>query len=444
MKKNSKIVSWVCSVFLILAGLIYIPSVASILLILEGIALLPISVINGLWNKLLKDKLKWIRGATVAVAFILTCMIVPLDDTSTQQQPVTAVETKETETQKNLESETVETEEAGTELNNENANVETETENEKVVVAETSSNTQQFSISSVPAYSSTAFVVVNDNVPYFNDSELVSTAFENYSNLDSLGRCGVAYANVCREIMPTEDRGSIGSVKPTGWHTVKYDIVDGKYLFNRCHLIGYQLSAENANNKNLITGTKYLNVEGMLPFENMVADYVKETNNHVLYRVTPIFEGNNLVASGVLMEAKSVEDNGKGILYNVYCYNVQPGVSIDYVTGESSLDGTAASNEDSVTSNNSSNASVTSAPKESNVDTNTDSIKSKETAEEPAPQPVQEVSPTPTGETVHVTKTGEKYHRAGCKHLKKSDREISLEQAKAQGYKPCSDCNPPQ
>lgn len=155
------------------------------------------------------------------------------------------------------------------------------------------------------------------------------------SEIDNLGRCSVAYACVGKDIMPAEKRGTIGSVKPSGWHTVKYDCIDGKYLYNRCHLIGYQLTGENANNKNLITGTRYLNVEGMLPFENMVADYVKETDNHVLYRVTPIFERDNLLASGVQMEAKSVEDNGDGISFNVYCYNVQPDIVIDYKTGES-------------------------------------------------------------------------------------------------------------
>lgn len=170
--------------------------------------------------------------------------------------------------------------------------------------------------------------------------------FESYSELDALGRCGAAYASVGPETMPTEDRGEIGSVKPSGCQSVKYDIVDGKYLYNRCHLIGYQLTAENANEKNLITGTRYLNIEGMLPFENMVADYVKETGNHVMYRVTPIFEGDNLVASGVLMEGKSVEDDGEGILYCVYCYNVQPGISIDYATGASYLDSTSASQAD--------------------------------------------------------------------------------------------------
>lgn len=190
-----------------------------------------------------------------------------------------------------------------------------------------------FDLSQVPAYSGEPYVVVNNNNPFFKDSDLTTEAFEKYSDLDSLGRCGAAYANVCQEIMPTEKRGAIGMVKPTGWQTVKYDWVDGKYLYNRCHLIGYQLSGENANEKNLITGTRYLNVDGMLPFENLVVDYVHETDHHVLYRVTPVFENSNLVASGVLMEAQSVEDDD--VLFCVYCYNVQPKVTIDYATGES-------------------------------------------------------------------------------------------------------------
>lgn len=193
------------------------------------------------------------------------------------------------------------------------------------------------SISEIPEYSGEPYIELNGNEPEFTDDEITTESFETYSELDDLGRCGTAYANISIDLMPTEKRGSIGQVKPTGWHTVKYDIVDGKYLYNRCHLIGYQLSGENANEKNLITGTRYLNVDGMLPFENMVADYVKETGNHVLYRVTPIFDGMNLVATGVQMEAYSVEDDGDGISYNVYVYNVQPGIEIDYHTGESVL-----------------------------------------------------------------------------------------------------------
>lgn len=205
---------------------------------------------------------------------------------------------------------------------------------------QTIENTQAIDLTTIPAFSGEPYVSINDNIPAFTDANLTTTSFETYSDLDSLGRCGIAYACIGTDLMPTEERGSIGQVKPSGWHTVKYDCVDGKYLYNRCHLIGYQLTAENANESNLITGTRYLNVEGMLPFENMVADYIKETGNHVLYRVTPIFDGNNLVASGVQMEAKSVEDNGEGILFNVYCYNAQPGVGIDYATGDSWLNST--------------------------------------------------------------------------------------------------------
>ena len=187
----------------------------------------------------------------------------------------------------------------------------------------------------IPAFSGDAYIAINGNVPFFVEEEYTTESYEYYSDLDELGRCGVTMACIGIDIMPTEDRGEIGSVKPTGWHSVKYDIVDGKYLYNRCHLIGFQLAGENANKKNLITGTRYLNIEGMLPFENMVADYVKETENHVLYRVTPIFEGDNLVASGVVMEGWSVEDEGDGVCFCVFAYNAQPGITIDYATGDS-------------------------------------------------------------------------------------------------------------
>ena len=195
------------------------------------------------------------------------------------------------------------------------------------------------SLDSIPAFDGkTPYVTIGDGKPFFTSEEMTVTSYESYAELDELGRCGVTIACVGKDIMPTEDRGSIGSVKPSGWVTVKYDIVDGKYLYNRCHLIGFQLTGENANRQNLITGTRFMNVEGRLPFENMVADYVKETGNHVMYRVTPIFEGTNLVAHGVLMEAKSVEDNGEGIEFCVYVYNNQPGIIIDYRNGDSKLD----------------------------------------------------------------------------------------------------------
>lgn len=195
----------------------------------------------------------------------------------------------------------------------------------------------------VPEYSGSPYAIIDNNKPTFSEDEFTKKASESYSDLDSLGRCGIAYANIGKEIMPTEERGKIGMIKPSGWQTVKYDNVDGKYLYNRCHLIGFQLSGENANEKNLITGTRYMNVEGMLPFENQVADYVRETGNHVLYRVTPVYEESNLLASGVIMEAASVED--EEIRFHVYCYNVQPGIEIDYVDGSSKMSGVTESNE---------------------------------------------------------------------------------------------------
>ena len=282
----------------------------------------------------------------------------------------------------------------------------------------------QFSLSDVPAYSGKAYTSVNGNVPYFTAAELTTTSFETYSDLDSLGRCGVTYACIGQDLMPTEERGSIGMVKPTGWHTVRYDdLVDGKYLYNRCHLIGYQLTGENANTKNLITGTRYLNIEGMLPFENMVADYIQETNNHVLYRVTPIFEGNNLVANGVLMEGYSVEDKGAGISYCIFAYNVQPGIEIDYATGESKLaDGVKQEEQKPVT--------ITPAP---------------------SPEPEKQ-DPTTGSEASHadyiLNTNTKKFHYPTCSSVndmkEKNKQEFfgTRDEAIANGYSPCGRCKP--
>lgn len=223
--------------------------------------------------------------------------------------------------------------------------------NDLDITAQSASDYVNYDLSNIPDYDGKAYVELNGNVPEFSKSEKTySESFEEYGKLDSLGRCTYAVSCIGKDLMPTEKRGSIGSVKPSGWHISKYDFVDGKYLYNRCHLIGYQLTAENANERNLITGTRYLNVEGMLPFENDVADYIEITNNHVYYKVTPIFEGNNLVANGVQMQAYSVENNGQGISFNVYCYNVQPGVAIDYATGDNQA---VASSSASVTSTSS-------------------------------------------------------------------------------------------
>lgn len=281
-----------------------------------------------------------------------------------------------------------------------------------------------FSLSDVPAYSGKAYISVNGNVPYFTAAELTTTSFETYSDLDTLGRCGVTYACIGQDLMPTNERGSIGMVKPTGWHTVRYDdLVDGKYLYNRCHLIGYQLTGENANTQNLITGTRYLNIEGMLPFENMVADYIQETNNHVLYRVTPIFEGNNLLANGVLMEGYSVEDKGAGVSYCVFAYNVQPDIEIDYATGESKLADSAQQDEQKT-------ATVTPTP-----------------STEPEKQEPATGSEASQADYILNTNT-KKFHYPTCSSVndmkEKNKQEFfgTRDEAISNGYSPCGRCKP--
>lgn len=214
--------------------------------------------------------------------------------------------------------------------------------------ATTTTNSDEI-IESVQPYNSDAYTELNGNKPNFTDAEITTDSFEEYGKLDRLGRCTAAFACVGKDLMPTEKRGNIGSVKPTGWHLVKYDGIDGQYLYNRCHLIAYMLTAENANPRNLITGTRYMNTE-MIPFETEVCDYVKRTNNHVMYRVTPVFKDDELVARGVQMEALSVEDGGKGVCYNVYLYNVQPNIEIDYKTGESKQSATTATTNSTATS----------------------------------------------------------------------------------------------
>ena len=252
----------------------------------------------------------------------------------------------------------------------------------------------------VPAFSGAPYVELDGNQPAFSEAERTAESFETYSALDELGRCGPAFACIGQDLMPTQERESISQVRPTGWQNAEYDFVDGGYLYNRCHLIGFQLTGENANEQNLITGTRYMNVEGMLPFENMVADYVKETGNHVLYRVTPVFEAEELVARGVQMEAWSVEDEGDGVCFNVYVYNNQPGVEIDYRTGESRAAGAESSAE-----------------------------------------PAQD-------ETYILNVRSKKFHRPDCASvdsMREENRETfhgSREALIEQGYAPCGSCNP--
>lgn len=310
--------------------------------------------------------------------------------------------------------------------------VQSDDSKQKVVHTGTAS---AFNAADVPTYSGEPYTAVNNNEPYFTSDNLTTEAFENYSELDALGRCGVAYANVCLETMPTEKRGSISEVKPTGWHSVKYDNVDGKSLYNRCHLIGYQLTAENANQQNLITGTRYLNVDGMLPFENMVADYVKETDNHVLYRVTPIFTGDNLVADGVLMEGYSVEDEGDGICFCVYAYNVQPGITIDYATGDSWLSSEKGNSNSSSGGNSAVSQSAADKSGTQQAAVQTESV--KETS-----------APVSTGTEYILNTNTKKFHYPSCssvKQMKASNKKEytgSRDDLIAQGYDPCKKCNP--
>ena len=312
------------------------------------------------------------------------------------------------------------------------AQVQSDDSKQKVVHTGTAS---AFNAADVPAYSGEPYTAVNNNEPYFTSDNLTTEAFENYSELDALGRCGVAYANVCLETMPTEKRGSISEVKPTGWHSVKYDNVDGKSLYNRCHLIGYQLTAENSNQQNLITGTRYLYVDGMLPFENMVADYVKETDNHVLYRVTPIFTGDNLVADGVLMEGYSVEDEGDGICFCVYAYNVQPGITIDYATGDSWLSSEKGNSDSSSGGNSAVSQSAADKSGTQQAAVQTESV--KETS-----------APVSTGTEYILNTNTKKFHYPSCssvKQMKASNKKEytgSRDDLIAQGYDPCKKCNP--
>ena len=279
-----------------------------------------------------------------------------------------------------------------------------------------------------PSYSGSSYVELNNNEPLFTDDYLTSQPFEYYSELDSLGRCGTAFANICADLLPTEDRGEIGNIRPSGWHTVNYhELIDGNYLYNRCHLIAFSLAGENANEKNLITGTRYLNVSGMLPFEMKVLDYVKDTGNHVLYRVTPVFEGNNLLATGVIMEARSVEDDG--LKFNVFVYNVQPGIGINYADGDSWVEGTAPTPTPEPT------------PEPTVEPTPSPTL-------EPTPEPTAIPTPVPTEVSYILNTNTMKFHIPTCSsvaQMSESNKEYSnasRDEIIARGFVPCKRCNP--
>lgn len=416
MKVVGKIVQWFFVAFFLMFILVSGVHISSLFFLLGAVLMMPIKPLRDLLKKI---KIKSWLAILLSVAVVFTgIMLTPVDTGSPYDYiddtdySVSEFNYTETTTQETTVKQTEKPTEVPTKPPTEPP---TEKPTEEVVG---SGKAEKVNVSDIPEYSGTAYTVINNNIPNFSASELTTKGYEKYSSLDSKGRCGVAIASCGTEIMPAdgEERGSISSIKPSGWIQAKYSGISGGYLWNRCHLIGWQLSAENANRSNLITGTRYMNIEGMLTFENMVADYIKETNNHVAYRVTPIFEDDNLVCSGVQIEAYSIEDNGEGICFNVYCYNVQPNITIDYATGSSS--GPGKDDGSNKSSNNNSNNS-------SNNTSNKNSSNSQSGG----------------SGMVWIPQSGSKYHSSsGCSNMK-NPSQVTQSEAESMGYEPCKKCH---
>lgn len=377
LQKGENALSWLFVAICIVAALCSGPNIGSVLLLVVAGAALPIAPVKRLWDRLLgtevnaydgEEKHRWwdIRGrahskatesehrnqvqrstlkplillAAFLIAFSVTMAAnedaapnIPVDNVVSGEEERVDLLPEENDSSGNTD-ETNDTAETQPDIPEPQPKDPTQDEPTEPAMISVS-----YSMAEIPVYAGSPYVELHGNEPYFTEGELTTNSFELYSDLDALGRCGTAYACIGQDLMPNEPRGEIGMIKPSGWHTVRYDtVIEDKYLYNRCHLIGYQLTGENANKKNLITGTRSFNLDGMLPFENMVYQYIVEMGRHVLYRVTPVYEGDNLVASGVVMEALSEEDEGMGIKFCVFCYNVQPGIGIDYATGESWLE----------------------------------------------------------------------------------------------------------
>ena len=450
LKIIGKISLWVLFAFLAIMtiGSAGLGSIAAVPFAVSAVLVMPIKPVDKLWSIILREKEDTVepvrstaplpekkkrkrrytvRPAAIAVLILVALIMLGVtnegesDGVSTETTVTTAV-TESTVTETTAAAETAAPSETTA------TTAVTTTSVTTTAVTTTSATTSEptpppaFDPSLVPAFSGKPYTEVNGSVPFFDKSEIVPEPFERYSPLDSLGRCGTAYACVGIELMPTDERGSIGMIKPTGWHTVKYDNVEGKYLYNRCHLIGYQLTGENANVQNLITGTRYMNMTGMLPFENLVEDYVRETGNHVLYRTTPVFGGDNLVADGVLMEGLSVEDGGDGVRFCVFCYNVQPGITIDYATGESTADVPVATTTAETTT-------ASSAVPDRGI-------------------PVTPDVETPSECSYVVNKNTKKFHYPTCSSVKSMaqknrwDVTATRDYIISLGYEPCKNCNP--
>lgn len=406
-KKKKQIIEWCTSVFFLLCTFVSGFHFSSILFILSAVLMAPLKPVR---QFLSKHKLK--NGLVIALSLILffaAAFASPVEkDLNVKDESETSV------------SQTVQNEKESSSLKESQKEKETKLKSDSTAKSDTqagsglSSHSTKPSTSKLPKYKGQPYAVINGGNPSFNEAELTRKAYEKYSPLDKLGRCQKAIASLGIETMPKagEKRESISSIRPTGWRQAKYEGISSKDLYNRCHLIGWQLSAENANPKNLITGTRYMNVDGMLPFENMVADYIKETKNHVAYRVTPIYIGNNLVASGVQIEAYSIEDNGDGICFNVYCFNVQPGIKINYANGESS-----GPNGGMLSSNKGSSSSSKTEP----------------ATKKPNTPPLSQDS-----KTVYIT-GGECYHYdKDC--AGKNGKAVTLNEAIQKGKRPCKKC----
>lgn len=422
MKKTSKTIQWIFTVVFGICALANGFHFSSLLLLLATILLMPIEPIRNF----LKEKAKIKSGIAIALAIILFFIGIlnsPLSDTPPDISDGSSISStvSDTDSEDKVSSSEISSADDTVSKDSGTSSNTSSTASDNTVTSQTSSKEETVSSigtgnatavkpSDIPAYSGKPYAIVNNNIPNFSASELTQKGYEKYSPLDSLGRTQMAIASVGKDTMPapSEERGSISSIKPSGWIQAKYTNVSGGWLYNRCHLIGWQLSAENANKSNLITGTKYLNINGMLPFENMVADYIKETGDHVAYRITPIYEGNNLLASGVQMEAYSIGDKGESICFNVYCYNVQPGVTINYATGASE------------------------GP--------TEEVVSSTPTPAPTPTPEPEVSTEQTTQMVWIPNSGSKYHSySGCSNMK-NPRQVSKEEAIRLDYEPCKKC----
>ena len=431
MKKTSKIIQWIFTALFGICALGNGFHYSTLLLALSAVFLMPVAPVRNF----IKNKLKIKNGLAITLAIILFFVGIlssPLADTPPDTSDGSSISSTVSDTNSKdevLSSEISSVEETASK-DSETSSITSSTVSDNTVTSQNSSKEETVSSvgagsatavkpSDVPSFSGKAYAIINNNIPNFSASELTQKGYEKYSPLDSLGRTGMAIASVGKDTMPAanEERGSISSIKPSGWIQAKYTNVSGGWLYNRCHLIGWQVSAENAHKGNLITGTKYLNIEGMLPFENMVADYIKETGDHVAYRITPIYQGNNLLASGVQMEAYSIADKGESICFNVYCYNVQPGVTINYATGASTG---PTEQTDSSTSTTTSSSTPTPVP---------------------TPEPEPEVSTEQTSQMVWIpTNGGTKYHsHSGCSNMK-NPRQVSKEEAINLDYGQCKRC----